>query len=178
MSRIGKKEITIPKDVDVSIIGNKVIIKGSQGILEQTILEGISIKLEVEKIALTCEDESKKARAFHGLLRALVQNMVLGVSQKFRKTLLVDGVGYKFQLDNKMLLLNMGFSHPVEFVIPEGIVLKLEIPTKLLIEGIEKQKVGLFASQIRAIRPPEPYKGKGIRYEGEIIRRKVGKTGK
>lgn len=178
MSRIGKKEIIIPKNVLVNLENNKIVVKGKYGILEQILFKEIQVLIKEDQIIISKTEDTKKARALHGLVRALVQNMVLGVVNKFSKTLIAEGVGYKFQQDKKALILTMGYSHPIEFNIPDDLTIKLESATKILIEGIEKQKVGLFASQIRDIRPPEPYKGKGIRYEGEIILRKAGKTGK
>lgn len=178
MSRIGKKEIVIPKNVLVYLENDKLVVKGKHGILEQLLFKEIEVLIKEEQILILKKEDTKKARALHGLVRALVQNMILGVVNKFSKTLIAEGVGYKFQLDKKTLILTMGYSHPIEFIIPDDLNLKLESSTKILIEGVEKQKVGLFASQVRDIRPPEPYKGKGIRYEGEIILRKAGKTGK
>lgn len=178
MSRIGKKEIIIPKNVLVSLENDKLVVKGKYGLLEQLLFKEIQVLIKEEQIIVSKKEDTKKARALHGLLRALIQNMILGVSNKFSKTLSAEGVGYKFQQDKKALILTMGYSQPIEFIVPDNLAIKLESPTKLLIEGIEKQKVGLFASQIRAVRPPEPYKGKGIRYEGEILLRKTGKTGK
>jgi large subunit ribosomal protein L6 len=178
MSRIGKKEIEIPKDVSVNIQNDNIIIKGKHGTLERAFLTGIQAEVKENRIIITRQDDLKKTRAFHGLLRALVQNMVLGVSEQFTKILIVEGVGYKFQVEKKTLICSMGYSHPVEFQIPDDLSIKVESPTKIAISGIEKQRVGFLAAQIREIRPPEPYKGKGIRYEGEIILRKAGKTGK
>lgn len=178
MSRIGKKKITIPKDVSVEIYDEIIKVKGKYGTLERAFLEGIKVEIEDNHIQLLRENELKKTRAFHGLLRALIQNMVVGVNQKFSKTLIAEGVGYKFQIDKKNLVLSMGYSHPVEITIPEDLNINLESPTKISITGIEKEKVGFLAAEIRKIRPPEPYKGKGIRYDGEIILRKAGKTGK
>lgn len=178
MSRIGKKAISIPKDVSIEIQDKKIIIKGKHGVLEKSFIEGIHVELKENKIIVTRDDDSKKSRSCHGLIRALIQNMVSGVNDKFSKTLIAEGVGYKFQIDKKNLILSMGYSHPIEFQIPGDLTINLESPTKISISGIEKDKVGFLAAQIRDIRPPEPYKGKGIRYEGEIIIRKAGKTGK
>lgn len=178
MSRIGKKEITIPKDVSVEISNEKITVKGKHGTLERTFLEGINVETKEDKIVVTRKNDSKRTRAFHGLLRALIQNMVSGVSEKFSKTLIAEGVGYKFQVQKDNLILSMGYSHPIELTIPKDLSIQVESPTKILISGIEKEKVGFLAAQIRKVRPPEPYKGKGIRYEGEIILRKAGKTGK
>jgi len=178
MSRIGKKEIIIPKDVSVTLESGKLAVKGVYGLLEITNIDDVQISIIENKIQVRIKEDSKKIRALHGLTRAIIQNMVLGVSQRFCKVLIVEGVGYKFQMDKNKLILNMGYSHPVELIIPENLEVKMESLTKISIFGIDKQKVGLFASEIRMVRPPEPYKGKGIRYESEIILRKAGKTGK
>lgn len=178
MSRIGKKEICIPKDTIVSIKNRIIVVKGKYGVLEQSYLNDIEIEVKDQKIFVICKDNLKKSGAFHGLTRTLIQNMILGVNQKFSKVLIAEGVGYKFQLDNNHIILNMGYSHIVKLIIPNAINVQLESPIKIIITGISKQEVGLFASRVRSIRPPEPYKGKGIRYENEIVIRKVGKTGK
>lgn len=178
MSRIGKKAIEIPKDVSITLENEKILVKGKHGILERTILNILNLELNNQNLIITRKDDTKKSREYHGLIRALVQNMVTGVSQKFSKTLIAEGVGYKFQLDKTILLLNVGFTHPVEFIIPSELSIKLESPTKIQITGINKEQVGLLAAKIRDMRPPEPYKGKGILYEGEKIIRKAGKTGK
>ena len=178
MSRIGKKVIDIPKDVSIKIENDKVIIKGKHGSLERTILENLKVEFSEQKLIVTRIDDSKQSRSYHGLIRALLQNMVSGVDQKFSKTLIAEGVGYKFQVDKNQLILSVGFSHPVEFSIPSDLTIKAESPTKLVISGIDKEKVGFMAAKIRDMRPPEPYKGKGLLYEGEKIIRKAGKTGK
>jgi large subunit ribosomal protein L6 len=179
MSRIGKKAIEIPENVSLLLEKNKIIVKGKYGQMEQDFLDFLKIEIDQKKIYIKRTEETAKARELHGLLRALLQNMIIGVENKFSKILLAEGVGYKFQINNnKNLLVNVGFTHPVEFQIPSDIEIKLESPIKLIIMGINKQKVGFFADQIRSIKPPEPYKGKGLLYEGEIIRRKAGKTGK
>lgn len=178
MSRIGKKPIDLPENVSITLNENKIIVKGIHGFLEQNLVNNLKFEIENNKLYISRKEETAKAREFHGLLRAIIQNMVLGVTKKFSKTLIAEGVGYKFQLDKKKLIINAGFTHPVNFDIPEDIDIKLESPIKILISGINKEKVGFFADKIRSIKPPEPYKGKGILYEGEIIRRKAGKTGK
>lgn len=178
MSRIGKKPIQIPDTVSIQYNLGKLSIKGKFGTLEKIFSEIIQISIESNQIFLTRTTDTKISRSYHGLTRALIQNMVLGVNQKFTKTLIAEGVGYKFQVDQKKVNLNMGYSHPISISIPDDIQVKLESPTKLLISGIDKEKVGLLASEIRSVRPPEPYKGKGIMYEGEKILRKAGKTGK
>jgi large subunit ribosomal protein L6 len=178
MSRIGKKVIEIPKDVSIKIENDKVIIKGKHGSLERTILKNLKLEVNEQKLVVTRIDDSKQSRSYHGLVRALLQNMVSGVDQKFSKILIAEGVGYKFQVDKDKLILSVGFSHPVEFMIPSDLTIKAESPTKLVISGIDKEKVGFMAAKIRDMRPPEPYKGKGLLYEGEKIIRKAGKTGK
>ena len=178
MSRIGKKVIEIPKDVSVQLENEKIIVKGKHGSLEREILNNLKLEITDKKLVITRNDDSKQSRSYHGLIRALVQNMVSGVDQKFSKTLIAEGVGYKFQVDKTKLILSVGFSHPVEFEIPSDLSIKAESPTKLVISGIDKEKVGFLADKIRDMRPPEPYKGKGLLYEGEKILRKAGKTGK
>lgn len=178
MSRIGKKVIDIPKDVTVTLNENKITVKGKHGILERDYSNVLNVEINEDKLAITRQDDTKKVKSYHGLIRALVQNMITGVNEKFIKTLIAEGVGYKFQVDKTTLILSVGFSHPVEFGIPADISVKLESPTRILISGIDKEKVGFLASKIRDIRPPEPYKGKGILYDGEKIVRKAGKTGK
>ena len=162
----------------ISYENEKLLIKGKYGTLEHRPASNLKIKIIENSIFIEKIEDSKNIRALHGLTRALIQNLILGVSQKFCKTLIAEGVGYKFQLEKNKLILNMGYSHPIELLIPENLEVKLESLTKIQISGIEKQKVGLFASEVRKIRAPEPYKGKGIRYENEVILRKAGKTGK
>jgi large subunit ribosomal protein L6 len=178
MSRIGKKAIVIPKDVSVTYANQKVMVKGKYGTLERMVAECANIAIENNQVVITRIDDSKKSREYHGLIRALVQNMVIGVSKQFTKNLIAEGVGYKFQVEKKKLILNVGFSHPVEFGIPDELAIKLESPTKISIMGIDKEQVGFLAAKVRDMKPPEPYKGKGILYEGEKILRKAGKTGK
>jgi large subunit ribosomal protein L6 len=178
MSRIGKKAIDIPKDVSVKMENNSITVKGKHGSLERNVLDILNLTLEENKLVITRKEDSKKSREYHGLIRALVQNMVSGVHEKFSKTLIAEGVGYKFQVEKNKLIVNAGFTHPVEFNIPSDLAIKLETPTKISITGIDKEKVGFLASKIHDVRPPEPYKGKGILYDGEKIIRKAGKTGK
>ena len=178
MSRIGKKAIEIPNDVNVTFKDQKIIVKGKHGSLEKTVLNLLELELENNKLILKRSEDTKQSRAYHGLMRALVQNMVSGVEKPYSKTLIAEGVGYKFLMEKTTLVLNVGFTHPVKFIIPSDLTVKVESPTKILISGIDKEKVGFFAAEVRAIRPPEPYKGKGIMYEGEKILRKAGKTGK
>lgn len=178
MSRIGKKAIEIPKDVTITLKDEKVLVKGKHGSLERTVLNILDIAIEDSKIILKRQNDSKESRAYHGLMRALIQNMVNGVTIPYSKTLIAEGVGYKFQVEKSSLVLSVGFTHPVKFTIPSDINVKLDSNTKISISGIDKEKVGFFAAEVRAMRPPEPYKGKGILYEGEKIIRKAGKTGK
>jgi large subunit ribosomal protein L6 len=178
MSRIGKKPIEIPANVSIAVENQNIKIKGKNGILEKSYSNNLIIDLSDNKLIISRIDETKQTKAYHGLIRALVQNMITGVDQTFSKTLIAEGIGYKFNLDKKKLVLNVGFTHPVEFEIPQDLSIKLELATKITISGIDKEKVGFLAAKIRDIRPPEPYKGKGIMYDGEKIIRKAGKTGK
>jgi large subunit ribosomal protein L6 len=178
MSRIGKKVIDIPTDVLITLSTDKIIVKGKYGNLEQSILNLLNFDLSNNKLSISRINDEKKTREYHGLIRALVQNMVIGVTKKFSKTLIAEGVGYKFQLEKNQLIVNVGYTHPIKFQIPTEIEIKLESPTKISIMGINKEQVGFLAAKIRDTRPPEPYKGKGLLYDGEIIRRKAGKTGK
>jgi len=178
MSRVGKKAIEIPKTVTVNLNEKILSVKGKFGSLERTLEEIVHLNIENDKIIITRTNDEKKSREYHGLIRALIQNMITGVNQKFIKVLVAEGVGYKFQVDKTKLILNVGFTHPIEFIIPSDLAIKLESPTKIEISGIDREKVGFLAAKIRDIRPPEPYKGKGILYQGEKIIRKAGKTGK
>lgn len=178
MSRIGKKLVSIPNSVSVVLNNGKISVKGKHGSLEKSFLNYVTINLSPNEIEVTRREETKIAKSYHGLTRALLQNMITGVNEKFSKTLIAEGVGYKFQVDQKKLILNMGYTHPVIFEIPADLTIKLENPTKINISGIDKERVGFFTSKVKMIRPPEPYKGKGILYEGEKIIRKAGKTGK
>ena len=178
MSRIGRKPINIPAGVDVTVNGSEVTVKGPKGTLTQTFNPVITIAKEGEEILVTRPDDQKESRSLHGLTRTLVQNMVLGVTEGFSKTLEVQGVGYRVQKQGKDLVMNLGFSHQV--VVSENEDIKIEAPNAntIIISGIDKQKVGQFAAEVREKRPPEPYKGKGIRYQGEYVRHKEGKAGK
>jgi large subunit ribosomal protein L6 len=178
MSRIGKKIITIPNDVSIVLEAGKIIAKGKYGTLERSFTDSISIELEEKVLQVKNMLETKKSNAYHGLMRALIQNMITGVNEQFSKVLVAEGIGYKFQIDKKQLILSMGYSHPIEFLIPEDLKIETESPTRLKISGIDKERVGFFASKVREIRPPEPYKGKGILYDGEVVLRKAGKSGK
>jgi large subunit ribosomal protein L6 len=178
MSRIGKKSIEIPESVSIKIENESISIQGKYGILTKSFLNYVTISLLNNELIVSRKDDTKLCKAYHGLSRSLLQNMVIGVDEKFSKTLIAEGVGYKFQLDQNKIVLNMGYTNPVKMEIPTDLTIKLESPTKISIQGIDKEKVGFLAAKIRMVRPPEPYKGKGIRYEGEKIIRKAGKTGK
>lgn len=179
MSRIGKLPIEIPDKVDVKIDGNVISAKGPLGELSTTIRPEITIKREDNKILLSVGDtKDRKINAYYGLSRTLVNNLIVGVSKGFTKYLEIVGVGYRAQMDGKKLILQLGYSHPVVIDPPEGIEIKVEGTTKLSVFGANKQAVGDVSAEIRGKRPPEVYKGKGIRYRGEVIRRKAGKTGK
>ena len=177
MSRIGKQTIGIPDGVTVNVANGEIQVKGPKGNLSGAIPEGITAKVEDGVLALARPDDSKPARSRHGLARALANNMVIGVSQGFTKRLEIEGVGYRADVKGKVLNLLLGFSHPVDMPIPEGLKVSVDQNTKVSIEGADKQSVGQFAADVRSLRPPEPYKGKGVRYEDEHIRRKVGKAG-
>ena len=179
MSRIGKKPIEIPASVKVDIAQDgTVTVKGPKGTLSEQVKGGITIKEEGNQLILERPSDDKNHRALHGLYRALVHNMVVGVTDGFAKTLEMVGTGYRAQAEGKKLTINIGFSHPVILEAPENITFETPAPTKIVIKGINKQQVGNLAADIRAIRKPEPYLGKGIKYEGERILRKAGKTGK
>lgn len=179
MSRIGKKPIEVPANVTVTIADdNTVVVKGPKGELTDQFNSDMKIEQEGNIINIVRPSESKEHRTIHGTTRALLANMVTGVSEGFSRTLELIGVGYRAQLQGKKLVLNVGYSHPVEFTPEEGLEVEVPSNTKVIVKGINKERVGALASNIRAVRPPEPYKGKGIRYEGEHVRRKEGKTGK
>src|SRR4028119_1022404 len=178
MSRIGKRPITIPNKVTVQIDGQHVAVKGPKGELDRVLPEQVTVEQEGETIRVLRRDESRTARQRHGLSRTLVANMVEGVSNGFEKRLQIQGVGYRAQVQGRNLILNVGYSHQVQIEPPDGIQLAVENNTNVIVSGIDKEIVGNTAARIRAVRPPEPYKGKGIRYAGEAVRRKVGKSGK
>jgi len=180
MSRIGKQFIAVPKQVNIKLNGQKILVDGPKGSLSRILPSLICCTFdETEgKLFLKKAQDTKLSQALYGLSRTLVSNMVTGVSEGFNKRLQITGVGYRAQLDGKDLVLNMGYSHPVRMLTPTSLSVKVETPTSVVVSGMEKDAVGEFAAKIRSVRPPEPYKGKGIAYEGEIIRRKAGKTGK
>ena len=179
MSRIGRMPIAVPAGVTVEIAeNNHVTVKGPKGTLERTLPSEMDIKLEGEEVVVTRPNDLKKMKSLHGLTRTLIHNMVVGVTEGYTKTLEVNGVGYRASKAGKKLTLNLGYSHPVEMTDPEGVETVVEGQNKIIVKGISKEKVGQFAAEIRDKRRPEPYKGKGIKYADEVIRRKVGKTGK
>jgi large subunit ribosomal protein L6 len=178
MSRIGKLPVKVPKNVNVELTGQEIKVKGPHGELLHTIPSEIEVSLNEDKIVVNKKIETRIARQKYGLTRALINNMVIGVSEKFERRLQMIGVGYRSQVSGSSLTLNVGYSHPVIFEAPKDIEIKVEANTNIIISGPDKEKVGLLASQIRAVRPPEPYKGKGIRYLDEYVLRKAGKSGK
>ncbi len=178
MSRIGKKPITVPAGVEVKLNGNEVTVKGPKGELKNTFNADMTIALEGNEITVTRPSDNKNHRALHGLTRTLIANMVEGVANGFSKTLEVNGVGYRVQKQGKNLVMNLGFSHQVIMEEPAGITIEVPNPNQIIISGADKQQVGQFAAEVREKRPPEPYKGKGIKYADEHIRRKEGKAAK
>ncbi|HOA22303.1 MAG: 50S ribosomal protein L6 [Chloroflexi bacterium] len=179
MSRIGRLPIAIPQGVEVKIEGNKVSVKGPLGQLEQTFSPEIGIKLEDGHLIIERPNDEPRVRALHGTTRALLNNMVQGVSKGFERVLEVNGVGYRAELNGKDLVLNVGYSHPVTVPAPEGITFEVETKTRLVkVKGRDRQQVGQIAANLREIRPPEHYKGTGIRYQGEVVKLKAGKAGK
>ena len=177
MSRIGRKAIPMPKGAAVTVKGDKIVVKGSKGELDTPLMPGINVSVEQDKVLVSRDNDEKQTCAWHGMTRALLANMLTGVTDGFQKTLEIVGVGWRAQLQGKKLVLSIGFSHPVEFNPPEGIEIAVENPIKFTVKGIDKQAVGEVCAKIRAYRPPEPYHGKGIRYAGEKVVRKAGKTG-
>lgn len=178
MSRVGRAPIPVPADVQVTMNGNHVEVKGPKGILIRDFHPDMTISLEEGQLLVTRPSDEKNHRALHGLTRALLNNMVVGVTAGFTKTLNIVGVGYRASKDGSTLVLNMGYSHPVHIVPETGVEVECPTQTRIVVSGVDKEKVGALAAQIRSVREPEPYLGKGIMYEGEVIRRKVGKTGK
>jgi large subunit ribosomal protein L6 len=176
MSRVGRKPIVLPQGVDVSLDGRAIRVKGKLGELRRELPEGIQISIDSSQLVLIRSDDSNRQKALHGLSRALTANMVKGVNEGYSKNMEIVGVGYRCDLKGRGLILAVGFSHRVVFIPPEGINLKITTPTAFTVSGIDNQVVGDVAAKIRSIRPPEPYKGKGIKYADETIRRKAGKT--
>ena len=177
MSRIGRKPVVVPKGVTVQLEGHRVAVKGPRGELSRSLHPDMQIALDKDQFTVARPTEEKRHKALHGLTRTLVQNMVEGVSKGFQKTLEIQGVGYKAEAKPYGFNLIVGYSHPVKYEAPKGIKISVDNNTVVKIEGADKELVGQVASELRAVRPPEPYKGKGIRYQGEQVRRKAGKTG-
>src|SRR5581483_72105 len=178
MSRIGKLPVAVPSGVNVDIKGDEVQVKGPKGELRQRVLAHVTVKLEDGKVLVERKGDAKEHRSAHGLTRTLVNNMIEGVSKGFRKSLEIQGVGYRAAKSGEKVNLTLGFSHPVSYEPPKGITLSVEGTNKIHVDGIDKQQVGQVAAEIRNLRPPEPYKGKGVRYSGEVVRKKLGKAGK
>ena len=179
MSRIGQKPINIPSGVEVKVLKNNLVeVKGPKGTLSEQISPDMSVTIEDGVITVERPSENKRHKSVHGLSRTLIANMIEGVSEGYSKTLEIEGTGYRAQKQGKKLVLNLGFSHPIELEDPEGIEVEVPDANKIIVKGANKQQVGNYAAVIRALRKPEPYKGKGVRYAGEHIRRKVGKAGK
>ncbi len=179
MSRIGYKPIMVPKGVKIAVQGNKVSVEGPKGKLSEELATTlVTVSVEGEEVNVGRADDEIQTKAFHGLYRNLINNMVIGVTEGFKKSLIINGVGFKAELQGKLLVLSLGYSSDVYVGVPEGLVVAVEANNqKVVVSGVDKQLVGQFASEIRRLRKPEPYKGKGIRYETETIRKKVGKTG-
>jgi large subunit ribosomal protein L6 len=177
MSRIGKQPVALPAKVEVTV-GDRVVVKGPKGSLDRPLVEGVDVKVEDGNVIVTRRSDSKQHRANHGLMRSLVNNMVTGVSVGFTKKLEIIGVGYKAEVKGRDLLLNLGFSHPITFSPPEGVVVTVDKQTIVALAGMDRESVGQAAAVIRSFRPPDSYKGKGVRYEGEQIRLKAGKAAK
>jgi large subunit ribosomal protein L6 len=178
MSRIGRLPITVPSGVDVTIDGRNVTVKGPKGTLSRSLHPDITVSRENGTLVVTRPTEQKTHKQLHGLTRTLVSNMVVGVTDGYRKGIEITGVGYRAALSGRKLTLNLGYSHPIEIEPPQGISFEVETPTRLAVVGIDKELVGEIAAKVRATRKPEPYKGKGVRYAGEYVRRKAGKAGK
>ena len=178
MSRIGRLPIDMPKTVKASIADGIITVEGPKGKLSQEISPAINVEIEEGKIVVTRDNDEKQTKAYHGLMRQLIRNMIVGVSDGYTKTMVIVGVGYKAELKQNILILTLGYANDIEYVVPEGVKIACETPTKFSISGIDKQLVGQTAAEIRSLRKPEPYKGKGIRYENEVVRSKSGKSGK
>jgi len=177
MSRIGKLPIALPKGVTVKTVDGVVSVEGPKGKLVQNYRHEVEIKVSTDKVVVTRTEDTKDGRSYHGLYRQLVENMITGVSKGFSKKLLVNGVGFRVEVKGDILVLNLGYSNPIEYLIPSDVQIVCENANTILVSGINKQRVGHVSAEIRSLRTPEPYKGKGIKYDTEVIRRKVGKSG-
>ena len=177
MSRIGRRAIPLPKGTTVTVKGEKIVVKGTKGELDTPLMPGISVNVEQDRVLVNRDNDEKQTCAWHGMTRALIANMVTGVTTGFQKTMEIVGVGWRAQMQGSKLVLSLGYSHPVEYEQPRGIEIVVENPIKFVVKGIDKQAVGETCAVIRGYRPPEPYHGKGIRYSDEKVVRKAGKTG-
>lgn len=177
MSRIGKQPVPVPAGVKIALGGGSISVQGPKGTLERALPPQVEVAQQGSEVVVTRSNDGRTARAMHGLTRSLIQNMVTGVTAGFSKTLDIVGVGYRVESKKEYLIFTLGYSHPIYYEIPEGIEAKIESPTKLTVSGIDREKVGKAAAEIRGFRPPEPYKGKGVKYADETIRRKEGKSG-
>ncbi|WP_422478739.1 50S ribosomal protein L6 [Pleomorphochaeta sp. DL1XJH-081] len=177
MSRIGKLPIALPKGVTVKAVDGVISVEGPKGKLVQNYRPEVEIEVSGDQVVVTRKDDSKGSRGFHGLYRQLISNMVVGVSSGYTRKLIISGVGYRAEVKGNLLALNLGYSTQIEFMIPSDVQIACENPTTVVVTGIDKQRVGQVSSEIRSLRTPEPYKGKGVKYEDEVIRRKVGKSG-
>jgi len=177
MSRIGRLPVKIPAGVKVTVAGGVVTVEGRKGLLSEKLAPLVEVRVAGDSCLVSRKEESKQSQAMHGLYRRLIQNMVTGVTEGFTKVLLVNGVGYRAELKGASLLLNLGYSNPISYEIPAGIAVAVEANNRIIVSGADRQRLGQVCAEIRALRPPEPYKGKGIRYEREFVRRKIGKTG-
>jgi large subunit ribosomal protein L6 len=178
MSRIGKLPVAVPSGVNVDVKENEVHVKGPKGEMTQHILPHVTVNVDGDQLTVVRKGDNKDQRAAHGLTRTLINNMIEGVTKGFRKSLEIQGVGYRVAKSGEKLNLTLGYSHPVSYDAPEGVSFTVEGTNKIHVDGIDKQQVGQVAAEIRSLRPPEPYKGKGIRYDGEVVRKKLGKAGK
>lgn len=177
MSRVGKAPVAIPQGVTIDVSKSSFTVEGPKGKLSQDYRSEVSIAVEDGQVVVTRKNETKRAKSMHGLYRNLLNNMVKGVTDGFTRTLLINGVGYRAEVQGQSLILNLGYSNPVEYPIPDDLTISTDGPNKIAVSGIDKARVGQVAAEIRSVRPPEPYKGKGVRYEDEYVRRKVGKAG-
>ncbi len=177
MSRIGRLPVKIPKGVKVSVQDGRVLLESPRGKFTQEYSKEVSVKVEGDSVVVSRADDSRTAKSLHGLYRNLIKNCLVGLSDGFSRTLVIAGVGYKAELKGKSLVLTLGYSTPIEYPVPDGITMEVDANTKITVKGADRQRVGQIASEIRSFRPVEPYKGKGIKYENEYVRRKVGKTG-
>ncbi len=177
MSRVGRMPVPIPQGVSVAVKDGLITVKGPKGELQKSHRGEVAVTVGDQEVVVERTAESRKARGFHGLYRQIIRNMVVGVSEGYSRTLLITGVGFRAEVSGSSIMLNLGYSNPIEFRLPDGITAETDGPNKLTVRGIDKELVGKVASEIRKIRPPEPYKGKGVKYEDEYVRRKVGKSG-